>query len=382
MDDPPESGTTGRRQCSLTASRWAVFLLLASLLNLRNGQRVLVTGVVGVGARGPLAAPAADAGATPRDVVVVGHRNGTVGRGTADGLAVRASNGKEVRLVWHLSRRNEEDVPLSAGGIEACLEAGAICEVDVTRCADGFVLLHGPHLQGMTNGRGPISALNKTQIAKLRMKNGKNVTAQAPLSLEWAVTTLNQTRSMGHDGRIMLDLKIPAAEVTEEIAEEFAAILGGGAPEGWLLSSGERAGLEALARAVPALPRAYDPKEFVRAHATGRAARNASRWEAVARHVEEVDAAWRGAAPGSPAAQVFVDLRSASAARRVGVDLIGRWRGKGHLVGIWTLDASRRDVARVMGEYLRHEAPPTHIITNSPFGLQRLWADAEQAATT
>merc|ERR1712226_1739521 len=81
-----------------------------------------------------------------------------------DGLSVSTAKGDRGRLIWHMSRQSLSQPPFSPHNIATGLKAGAICEVDVHRCKDGFVLLHGSKLEDSTTGKGNVADLTKAEI--------------------------------------------------------------------------------------------------------------------------------------------------------------------------------------------------------------------------
>lgn len=73
-------------------------------------------------------------------------------------------------LIHHSASRGGLQPPGSIAGLKACLASRAqIIEVDISLTFGGdFALLHGPDLEGETNGSGPVAARSANEIASLR----------------------------------------------------------------------------------------------------------------------------------------------------------------------------------------------------------------------
>ena len=291
----------------------------------------------------------------------------------SDGLSL-ATPGGHVSLIRHMAKQREADPPFSPDNILAGVLAGATVEVDVRRCADGFVLLHGDKLELQTTSTGAVLETPLRVIKQARIKN----TQMHPLSLIDAIMMLRDARAAGSDGKIMLDLKVPETVVSAQVAREFAEVLNlmRHDKSGVLLSSGEIGGLEALCSFCPGFGRAFDPKKR-EMQLRDAPPTEPEPWQELVEHVIDTATQFR-----LGHMQVFVNARSVLAASRAGVDLVASWRALGYPVGVWTMDAgstaeSRASVAAELVELLNAPVIPNQIITNGAFELQALWNECD-----
>ena len=75
------------------------------------------------------------------------------------------------RLKWHQLRRRRSDPVFLRANLEAALQTGAACEVDLVATADGhFLCLHDLTLDAETTGTGPVAALDRIEIERLRQR--------------------------------------------------------------------------------------------------------------------------------------------------------------------------------------------------------------------
>lgn len=293
---------------------------------------------------------------------------------------------REIRLIWHMARQFESEPPMSRANIKKGIAAGATVEVDVSRCKDGFAVLHGPLLESETTGAGPIASVTRAELLQLRLRWFPQDEAEAmPMLLEEAISLVVEGRRQASDrggrdqGVLMLDIKIKPQEATEAVCEEFAKCLSGLPPDALLLSSKHADCLAALGKHCPEVPRAYDPTQFVleqvpRAYDPTNDALKREKWETTLAHLALVEANWRREVPRARLAQVFLRHDLFLEAREVGVDLAKRCEAAGYCLGIWTLDASQQKTGRILGILLDGTATlPAQIITNGPFEMERLW---------
>ena len=152
-------------------------------------------------------------------------------------------DGRPLRLKAHMCRLDGARPPNSLSALRACLAAGVeALEVDLCALRDGqFLVAHGPELSESTTGRGPASALDAAEAARLRIKGWDE---PPPLLSDLLAA---------HDGRgqLQLDLKElaplrPAAldGLAARLARPASLILSGGSAEdgfdavGWLRARG------------------------------------------------------------------------------------------------------------------------------------------------
>lgn len=270
----------------------------------------------------------------------------------SDGVAIAARDGRRVWLKWHKLRRHADEPAFDPANLRAGLAAGASLEIDVRRLADDrWVCLHDDVLDEETDGSGPVAALRSGDAAALRIRGaGYSPPLLAALAAVVAAAPASQAL-------LQLDLKEPAATLTERAVRAFAAAVGPVASR-CLLSGCEWPAVARLGAAVPGLRLGYDPYEA----AAGRPLDTA---DAIAALAQET------LATAPDAACFYLWHRTASAALDQGVNPIAILQERGAMVDVWTLDPSTPDIASILPRMVA--AGADQITTNDPFALQALW---------
>ncbi len=121
-------------------------------------------------------------------------------------LAKGAAGKSSVLLIHHSANRDHEHASNSVRGLQACLDAGSrAVEMDISPLADGhFVLLHGPLLEGETNGSGAISARTVDEMEGLFLSR-RGVLTDEPVSL--LSRALERVQQHAQPVELQLDLK-------------------------------------------------------------------------------------------------------------------------------------------------------------------------------
>ncbi len=126
-------------------------------------------------------------------------------------------------LIYHAATLGGRYPPNSLSGLAACLAAGAaVVEVDIVPLADGdFALLHDGHLDGITDGRGPVAAVTAEEVRRLWLRWRGALTDEPVGTLSQAVALV-----AAHPGltELQLDLK-PHAPLTEGVLSDLLRIV-------------------------------------------------------------------------------------------------------------------------------------------------------------
>lgn len=274
----------------------------------------------------------------------------------SDGIAISARDGRRVWLKWHKLRRHAGEPPFDPANLRLGLAAGASLEIDVRRVADDrWVCLHDDVLDDETDGSGPVAALRSGDLARLRIRGA----AYPPPLL--AGIAADVARAAPSPAVLQLDLKEPAATLTDGAVREFAAAIAPIAPR-CLLSGCEWEAVARLGAAVPGLRLGYDPYEV----AEGRTLVTAADYEGLARET---------LANAPDAAMFYLYHRFVSAALDLGVNPVAIVKANGAAVDVWTLDPATPDIGRILPRMV--EAGADQITTNDPLALQALWEETE-----
>ncbi|MGF1625650.1 MAG: glycerophosphodiester phosphodiesterase [Alphaproteobacteria bacterium] len=274
-----------------------------------------------------------------------------------DGIALAADDGRRVLLKWHKLRRAAHEPPFDPTNLRAGLAAGASLEVDVRRLADdAWVCLHDDVLDEETDGAGPVTALASPEVAGIRIRGA----AYPPPLLAELVEII--VAAAPSSAILQLDLKEPAATLTERAVAGFAAAVAPVAGR-CLLSGCAWPAVARLGAAVPGLRLGYDPYE----DAEGRTLATATDMESLA---------WETLETAPDAAIFYLYHRFVAAALDLGVNPLAILKCRGALVDIWTLDPSTPGIEAILPRMIA--AGADQITTNAPVALQALW-DARSA---
>jgi len=269
----------------------------------------------------------------------------------AEGVAIHA-DGRRVLLKWHKLRRAPHEPPFAIANLPAGLALGASMEIDIRLLADGhWVCLHDDVLDDETDGSGPVASADTTTIGGLRIAGADF----APPLLSDMTAALMAAPDTG--ALFQLDLKEPAATLTEAGVTAFAAAVGPVAHR-CLLSGADFAAVSRLAEGVEGLRIGFDPCDMAE-----------TRDFATRQEIEAFVAEVFAIAPEADA--FYLDHRFVDAALAFGINPVAPLKRNGAAVDVWTLDPDKRDVRRHLEQAIT--AGADQITTNDPAGLARLW---------
>jgi len=126
-------------------------------------------------------------------------------------------------LIHHAATLGGRFPPSSLSGLAACLMAGAAAvEVDIVPLADGdFALLHDGHLDGQTDGSGPVAAATAEQVLNLRLRWRGALTDEPVGTLSQAVALVAENNTLAE---LQLDLK-PYSPLTDGVLSDLLRII-------------------------------------------------------------------------------------------------------------------------------------------------------------
>lgn len=264
------------------------------------------------------------------------------------------------RLKWHQLRRRCSDPVFLRANLEAALQAGAACEVDLVATADGhFLCLHDLTLDAETTGTGPVAALDRIEIERLRQRapDGRPL-AEAPLFLDEVVAAVRR-RGAVPPGSVQLDVKLAEPDLTPPLLATLPLVLG---HDTACFTAGgyDWTAICRLAQAAPGLRRGFDPLEFHEQTPP----RNAPEFR---------DLAELTLSTAPDAAIYYLHAEMVLEGLDVGVNMVERLRSRGAEVDCWTIDADEPNVTMVLHRLIA--AGCDQITTNDPEALATIIAE-------
>jgi len=244
-------------------------------------------------------------------------------------------------------RCRRSDPPFLRENLYRAIAAGAPCEVDIVFTADGHALcLHD--LDQETTGRGPVLAKTRTEIERLRQRGpGGSILDAPPLFLDEIVEAVGQGDTLPA-AAVQLDIKAPLDSLSEGGLRRVRSTLGDAAPL-FIAGGYDWAMIERLTKAVPGLHAGFDPL----AHYPRSCALNAEEF----RRLGEATLA-----TASGAQMLYLEAKLVLAGLRQGVNLIELVSRHGASVDVWTIDANRPGLRKVLGRVI---AAGCHQITSN-----------------
>ena len=264
------------------------------------------------------------------------------------------------RLKWHQLRRRRSDSVFLRANLEAALQVRAACEVDLVATADGhFVCLHDLTLDAETTGIGPVAALNRTEIERLRQRasDGRPLD-EPPLFLDEVVASVRRHGTVP-PGSVQLDVKLAEPDLTPVLLATLPLALGEHAA---CFTAGgcDWAAICRLAQAAPGLRRGFDPLNFHE--------------QTPPRHaVDFCDLADLTLSTAPDAAIYYLYADMVLDGLDIGVNMVERIQIRGAKVDCWTIDADRPNVAAILHRLIA--AGCDQITTNDPEMLAPMVAE-------
>ena len=264
------------------------------------------------------------------------------------------------RLKWHQLRRRRSDPVFLRANLEAALQTGAACEVDLVATADGhFLCLHDLTLDAETTGTGPVAALDRIEIERLRQRapDGRPL-AEPPLFLDEVVAAVCRHGAVP-PGSVQLDVKLAEAELTPALLATLPLVLG---EDTACFTAGgyDWPAICRLAQAAPGLRRGFDPLDFHEQTPPRDA-------------LEFCDLAELTLSTAPDAAIYYLHAEMVLDGLDVGVNMVERMRSHGAEVDCWTIDADRPNVATILHRLIA--AGCDQITTNDPETLAPMIAE-------
>ena len=283
-------------------------------------------------------------------------------------------------LIHHAATLGGAHPPSSLSGLRACIAARArVVEVDVVALrGGGFALLHGPSLEGETDGQGPVAARTAEEVAGLQ-RVWRGAATGEPVGL--LAGALDLIRGQPLPQELQLDLK-PEVLATAEVlgglvqrAQPFGERIRVSSPADWVLRGLHALDLELALGFDPLLYLDLDwgedeagPRPPFRVGAYGYRDDHPlalRRWGSTAGYLAaRAEALWAQA----PFASVwYISAPLLAQALDDGFDWIAYVHGRGAEVAAWTLDAGRPGDAALARRLAA--AGADRITTDDPAGL-------------
>ena len=261
--------------------------------------------------------------------------------------------GSDIRLKWHMLRRERRDAPHLRANLAAGLAAGAALEVDLRLLADGrFACLHDETLEAETSGAGPVADVTSSALAALRVRDAAGgLLDEPPLTL---AEVAGAVADGGGAGTVQLDLMEGAATITPAVAAIFSAEVAPAADR-FVLSGDDAGAVRRLGAAAEGIGLGIDPSYW-------------KDWSATPSLAESCDEAL-AALPG--VSIVYLRRELIAAGRDRGDDPVAHLHARGVEVDCWTIDADAPDAPYWLG--LAANAGVDQITTNTPGGLAHIW---------
>lgn len=254
------------------------------------------------------------------------------------------------RLKWHMLRRRLEDPPHSRQNLAVGLAAGAALEVDLVSTADGhFVCLHDLTLDRETTGSGPVAALTRDDLRRLRQRGPKGeVLDTPPLFLDEVVSAVAERPH--RRCQVQLDFKEPAASFDPTMLSRLRAALGDVVPA-FIVGTTDAEVFARVQSSAPEIAVGFDPL--------------ALHEERMPRSAEEFMALGEETIRLGPEARIYyLNATLILAGLAAGVNLVERARRTGAEVDAWTVDSTRPEIRNVLRALV--EAGCNQITTNEP----------------
>ena len=264
---------------------------------------------------------------------------------------------KRPRLKWHMLRRRKFDPAFLRANLNAALDQGAACEVDIVVTADGHALcLHDLTLDRETTGTGLAARHARVEIERLRQRGPDGaILASPPLFLD-EIAAAVRAGPAAMQGQVQLDIKAPVEALTGKTLDRLGATLGGAASR-FIAGGYDWTLIRLLAEAVPGLHAGFDPLAYYRQSC-----------DLAADEFLRLGETVLGLAP--EAEMYYLEAKLVLAGLDRGVNLIDLVTRHGAMVDVWTLDADRKGLREDLRRLV--EAGCHQITTNDPDALRPL----------